>query len=109
MAQVPGLSGDLEFSGIRPARCWRINTGQIAVGTTTAVEIAGNNPDRFSVTITNSDGTNNIAVGDSAGVTTATGHLIPAGVSLTLSFYGGPVFVIAQTATVNVTYIEESR
>lgn len=90
------------------APAWRLNTGQLSVLTTAPLEIAGNNPTRLALVITNADSTNPIAIADSGGVTVGTGHLIPAGVSLTLTHYRGPVFAIAKTATVVVTYAEET-
>lgn len=86
----------------------RLNIGQITVPTTNAVEIAGNNPDRRSLVITNTDAANYIAIADGPGLSTAQGHIIPAGQSLTLSAYNGPLFAIAHTAAVQVTYCEES-
>lgn len=90
------------------APAWRLNTGQLTVGTAAAVEIAGNNPDRLSLIITNGDTANAIFVADSAGVSSATGHKISAGVSLNLSHYRGPVFVIASQGSIVVTYCEET-
>lgn len=85
-----------------------LNFGQVSVGTSVAVQVAGNNAQRRSLVICNSDSTNYIAIGDGNGVTTATGHIIPPGQALTLSSYNGPVYAIAHTAACVVTWVEES-
>lgn len=104
MAVNPPLAGAQAVYD-SPART--LNFGQVSAPTTAPVEVAGNNPRRLSLTVTNADSANFIAVGDSPGMTTGSGHIIPAGVSLTLTHWRGPLFAIAHTAAVVVTYLEE--
>lgn len=93
----------------RDAGAGRLNYNQLSVPTTAAVEIAGNNPARRSLIVTNGDSANPIFVGDSNGVTASIGHRIPAGVSLALGFYRGPLWAIASGGAVSTSWLEESE
>lgn len=108
MQQPPWNPPEPEPTYTRDAGAGRLNFNQLSVPTTAAVEIAGNNPKRRSLIVTNGDSTNPIFVGDSNGVTAAIGHRIPAGASLALGFYRGPLWAIASGGAVSTTWLEES-
>lgn len=81
-------------------------TAQVSVNTT-ATLIAAARSGRNAITVTNITGAQQVFIGATAGVTTATGTLLPAtvGASITLP-YAGAVYGIASTAAQTVSVAE---
>lgn len=79
-------------------------TGQVSVATTATLIIAANGV-RQAVLITNTHATATVFLGVGLGVTTATGHALTAGSSITLPV-GSPVYGIVAASTATVTYVE---
>ena len=90
---------------VRPAGGATLSTGQVSVGTA-ATQIIGANTNRYEVVITNPS-TVTVYVGGS-GVSTTTGHAIPAGGSITLKSTAA-IYGVVATATQTVTYAESAR
>ena len=69
--------------------------------TTSAVQLLAANTARWSALISNTSASATLYVGATSGVTTATGHPIAAGTSMTIG-YNGTVYGIASSGTITV-------
>lgn len=90
---------------VKSAQGGTLNTGQLAA-TTVAQQLIGANSARFGVVVTNTTAVNALVASTSGGV--ATGHIIPAGQSLSLP-YSGALWAALASGTGTLTYAEVSQ
>ena len=86
------------------------NTGtvsNVSIGTSAAVIAAGRSG-REGITIQNAHASNTLYVGTTDAVTTSNGVKVPAGASLSIGSYNGPVYGIASGASTDVRYWDGS-
>lgn len=92
----------------------KLNVAQVSV-TNAATQIIAANSGRLGLVVTNTDSTATCYLGPTSGVTSTTGHALPAGQSVSLEVvagqagnWTGALFGITASATITVTYLEES-
>lgn len=81
--------------------------GTASVGTS-AVLIRSGKSGRDGIIIQNVHATQVVYIGSDASVATTTGLKVAAGSSVTLDFYNGPVYGIADGASTDVRFFESS-
>jgi hypothetical protein len=82
-----------------------MTVGQNALSTAAEVVLAARN-DRLFAQVKNADASINVFIGPTDGVTSANGHLLKPGESLTFPNYIGAIYAVAASGTPTVTFIE---
>jgi hypothetical protein len=76
----------------------QLNAGQVSVAASATQLLAANSGRRVAL-ITNTHATATLYIGTTSGVTTSTGHPLPAGTSMSIS-YSGALYGITASATI---------
>ncbi len=82
-----------------------LTVSQVSVGTGSGVQLLASNLGRRAALITNQDSTNPVYIGTTTAVTSATGHKLAAGLSMSIT-YNGVICAIATGGTVTVSASE---